>query len=61
MADLVIGVRYLLTIIFSTTLDNIGVTEIGLKSEKPLTGEHLGTGVMCAVFQEIGTSACWSE
>jgi len=35
--------------------DKIDVTEMGLKSPYPVTGEVLGTGVTCAVFQTRGT------
>jgi len=44
-----------------TVGDKIDVTEMGLKSLYPVTGEVLGTGVTCAaVFQTRGT-VCWDK
>jgi len=40
--------------------DKIDVTEMGLKSPYPVTGEVLGTEVTCAVFQTRGT-VCWDK
>ena len=39
----------------STSLDKIGVTDIGLRSEGIETGLVLGTGVMAAICQADGT------
>jgi len=41
------------TIIFSTSLDKIEVTEIGLKSEDSFGCATLGTGVMIAFFHAM--------
>ena len=35
-------------------LDNIGVTDVGLRSATELIGMHLGTGVITAVRQAAG-------
>jgi len=48
--------KYLRTIIFSTSLDKIEVTEIGLKSEDSFGCATLGTGVMIAFFHATGGS-----
>ena len=52
-------VVYLLTTIFSVSLDEIGVTDMGLRSAKLLYSDAfltLGTGVTYAFFQAPGTT-----
>jgi len=49
-----------LTTSYSTVRDKVDVTEMGLKSPYPVTGEVLGSGVTCAVFQTRGT-VCWDK
>jgi len=49
------------TIIFSASRLRWGVTDIGLKSEKPVGLLTLGTGVTKAFNQQVGTSPVEKE
>ena len=55
------GLSYFLTTIFSATVDRIGVTETGRKSDGQCRWTTFGTGVMTAVNHDAGTAPVRKE